>query len=200
MTSILTLFCIYIVASGSLHRSVEAVSLRNSYNPIRAAHHHSNQINKKFMHRSLSSSSPVENIMALSTTSRMASKISETTSRSKDRDICIRILCLHGKGGNGNQFVDSSLRPLRSLVEQRVANQQKYDKLHDCQSSFHWEHLTAPYEILSGDDSGGFSWWTMPPGVRSYNAQEVRLLVCWSNRETCTGCAILTAIFAKNEV
>jgi len=44
----------------------------------------------------------------------------------------------------------------------------------DHQLSFHWEELTAPYEILSGEDAGGYMWWTMPDGVRSYNAQEVR--------------------------
>lgn len=45
------------------------------------------------------------------------------------------------------------------------------DKGMDCNLSFEWESLTAPYAI--GDDKGGgYSWWTMPPGVRSYNAKE----------------------------
>lgn len=86
-----------------------------------------------------------------------------------NRDVSMRILCLHGKGGNGNQFVDSSLMPLRSLVEKRVANLDL-----ECSVSFHWDELTAPYEIIpsgNGEDAG-YSWWTMPPGVRSYNAQE----------------------------
>lgn len=37
--------------------------------------------------------------------------------------------------------------------------------------------ITAPFEIPSGkntnDDNKGFSWWNMPPGVRSFNAKEV---------------------------
>jgi len=61
-------------------------------------------------------------------------------------------------------------------VEKRVANGEEC-----CNNvSFQWEALTAPYEIVppgdngkrQGDDTRGFSWWTMPPGVRSYNAKE----------------------------
>jgi len=42
--------------------------------------------------------------------------------------------------------------------------------------SFHWTAITAPYQISpptnKEDDDGGYAWWTMPPGVRSYNAKE----------------------------
>lgn len=87
-----------------------------------------------------------------------------------DEGVSVRILCLHGKGGNGKQFIESSLMPLRSLVEQKVATLDL-----ECSVSFHWDELTAPYEISPPGDGGnaGYSWWTMPPGVRSYNAQEV---------------------------
>ena len=86
-------------------------------------------------------------------------------------NIDIRILCLHGKGGNGQQFVDSSLLPLRALLEKKRSMVDNQCNDNDGGFSFHWESLTAPYEL---DDGGGYSWWTMPPGVRSYNAQEVR--------------------------
>lgn len=87
----------------------------------------------------------------------------------------IRILCLHGKGGNGDYFMNNSLLPLRSLVEKRASmtdDQECADGVEDKPKdfSFEWEHLTAPYEI---DGTRGYSWWTMPPGVRSYNALEV---------------------------
>jgi len=85
---------------------------------------------------------------------------------SDDDDFCIRILCLHGKGGNGEQFVNSSLMPLRSLVEKRLADQT--DEGIENNLSIQWESLTAPYD-MGGE---GYSWWTMPPGVRSYNAKE----------------------------
>ena len=103
-----------------------------------------------------------------------------TSNDSSNNDVCIRILCLHGKGGNGHQFINSSLLPLRSLVENRLSSlndnneEEGYSNI-----SFQWDSLTAPYEISPPTDNeekddGGYSWWTMPPGVRSYNANEVR--------------------------
>lgn len=80
----------------------------------------------------------------------------------------VRILCLHGKGGDGGNFANRSLAPLRSLVEKRAAR----DSAECGEVVFRWDELTAPYELVPGDASGGYSWWTMPPGVRSYNAEE----------------------------
>ena len=95
-------------------------------------------------------------------------------------NVCIRILCLHGKGGNGHQFINSSLLPLRSLIEKRLSslNNNEEEGIDSSSISFQWESLTAPYEISPPSeeekDDGGYSWWTMPPGVRSYTANEVR--------------------------
>ena len=86
------------------------------------------------------------------------------------KDVMIRVLCLHGKGENGNSFVDTSLRPLRTLIERRLEskNEARYN------FSFKWREITAPYEITpGGGGKNGYSWWTMPPGVRSFNAEEV---------------------------
>jgi hypothetical protein len=96
----------------------------------------------------------------------------------EDDEVCVRILCLHGKGGNGPKFVNTTLKPLRSLVEPRAAAITNNPAKKNCSQrvSFQWGELTAPYEILSGEDAGGYMWWTMPNGVRSYNAQEVRQL------------------------
>ena len=100
---------------------------------------------------------------------------------SSSNNVCIRILCLHGKGGNGHQFINSSLLPLRSLVEKRLSslnNNNEEEGIDSSSISFQWKSLTAPYEISppseEEEDDGGYSWWTMPPGVRSYNANEVR--------------------------
>ena len=63
--------------------------------------------------------------------------------------IDIRILCLHGKGGNGDQFVNKSLLPLRSMIDKRCK---------DCKDnniSFNWEAITAPYQI---SNDGGYAW------------------------------------------
>jgi hypothetical protein len=84
----------------------------------------------------------------------------------------VRILCLHGKGGNGKRFVSKSLAPLRKLLQNRLEQMNAEHEI-----SFQWDFLTAPFEIPSGkiinEDGKGFSWWSMPPGVRSFNAVEV---------------------------
>ena len=91
-----------------------------------------------------------------------------SASNSNYDEVCIRILCLHGKGGNGDQFVNSSLLPLRSMVEKRLEDQCIDGIEHTF--SFQWEALTAPYEM----SSDGNEWWKLPQGVRSFNAKEVR--------------------------
>ena len=106
------------------------------------------------------------NLRYLQLTSRMV--ISTTSLNSNNNnDIDIRILCLNGKGGNGEQFINKSLQPLRSMIDKRCK---------DNNISFHWEAITAPYQISSPtneeEDDGGYAWWTMPPGVRSYSANE----------------------------
>ena len=88
-------------------------------------------------------------------------------------EVCVQILCLHGKGGEGRKFINHSLMPLRSLLDKRLANPSDGGEV-EFNISVHWECLTAPYELNPDDDSEGYSWWTMPSGVRSYNAQEVR--------------------------
>jgi hypothetical protein len=90
-------------------------------------------------------------------------------------EVCVKILCLHGKGGEGRKFINHSLMPLRSLVDKRLANPSAGEA--EFNISVQWECLTAPYELNPDDDSEGYSWWTMPSGVRSYNAQEVRKMI-----------------------
>ncbi|KAL9189230.1 hypothetical protein ACHAXT_011720 [Thalassiosira profunda] len=60
--------------------------------------------------------------------------------------------------------------PLRALLDQRVSGLCE-DEVQS-KVSFQWEALTAPFELQPGDETAGYSWWTMPPGVRSYNAEE----------------------------
>ena len=79
-----------------------------------------------------------------------------TTDDSRD----FRILCLHGKGGNGEEFL-KRLLPLRTLLN---------DSLVGSNVSIRWEAMTAPYQISETDDA--YAWWTMSPGVRSFNADE----------------------------
>ena len=83
-----------------------------------------------------------------------------------------RILCLHGKGGNGDEFL-KRLSPLRTLLSDRLTSeQQKSDSISNI-ISIKWESLTAPYQISETDDDDAYyAWWTMPPGVRSFNANE----------------------------
>ena len=103
---------------------------------------------------------------------------------SSRKDICIRILCLHGKGGDGKQFLNKSLMPLRSLVDKRLAYDSSKDDV-EHRITIEWDKITAPYALDPDDDSQGYSWWTMPPGMRSYNAEEVREIMIRSNT-TCS--------------
>mmetsp|Transcript_58621 Transcript_58621/g.117740 ORF Transcript_58621/g.117740 Transcript_58621/m.117740 type:complete len:259 (+) Transcript_58621:88-864(+) len=64
-----------------------------------------------------------------------------------------RVLALHGKGGNGVSF-EKRLAPLIALTSE----------------NFEWHFATAPNAVDGGPDS--FAWWTMPPGVRSFEAKE----------------------------
>ena len=105
----------------------------------------------------------------LTSSSRMmATSTSLNSNNSNNGDIDVRILCLHGKGGNGEQFINKSLQPLRSMIDKRCKDNNNI--------SFQWEAITAPYQISPPTnkeaDDGGYAWWTMPPGVRSYNAKE----------------------------
>lgn len=106
-------------------------------------------------------------VLQLTSSSMATSTTSLNSNSSNNGDIDIRILCLHGKGGNGEQFINKSLQPLRSMIDKRCK---------DNNISFHWTAITAPYQISpptnKEDDDGGYAWWTMPPGVRSYNAKE----------------------------
>jgi len=66
-----------------------------------------------------------------------------------------RILALHGKWENGEEF-RQRLGPLQeALGEGREVE---------------WVFLTAPF--AAADGRGGFEWWSLPPGVRSFQAKE----------------------------
>eukprot|EP00984_Skeletonema_dohrnii_P021183 scaffold10511_cov146-Skeletonema_dohrnii-CCMP3373.AAC.1 len=98
-----------------------------------------------------------------------SSAVAATTSTRDDGD-AFRILCLHGKGGNGEEFL-KRLLPLRALLDDRLADEKnKSDDVFARNTFIKWEALTAPYQISGTDDA--YAWWTMSPGVRSFNADE----------------------------
>ena len=74
----------------------------------------------------------------------------------------INILCLHGKGNNGPSFQEA-LRPLEESL--RNCKQTKQQHL-----SFQFEYITAPFPMEAEQQQ--MQWWTLPPGVRSFNAKE----------------------------
>eukprot|EP00978_Attheya_sp_CCMP212_P005223 scaffold11606_cov56-Attheya_sp.AAC.3 len=78
----------------------------------------------------------------------------------------VRILALHGKNGSGESFA-KSLSPLEEALS-KMESAVNY--------KFEFDYLTAPFAldeaIISGSSSGNKAWWTLPPGVRSFNAQE----------------------------
>jgi len=70
----------------------------------------------------------------------------------------LRALMLHGKGGNGPKF-RRQLQPL----------------LHEFQGNIDFVFPTAPYRLdatASEDDAEEYAWWTLPPGVRSFEAKD----------------------------
>ena len=109
---------------------------------------------------------------------RLSSSAVATTKPTDDDDSCneklddnvpfsFRILCLHGKGGNGEEFLERLLS-LRTLLDNRLADEKKRGDVAS-NVSIKWEALTAPYQI---SDTDTYAWWTMSPGVRSFNADE----------------------------
>ena len=61
-----------------------------------------------------------------------------------------KILVLHGKGGSG------------------ASMKLRFQGIENALPEFDFDYATAPYEL----DGGGYQWWTLPPGVRSYQATE----------------------------
>jgi len=75
----------------------------------------------------------------------------------------IRILVLHGKGSNGENF-RQVLYPLEQALQLKVSNM-------NIQITF--DYLTAPYRMSTNKTTlNPMEWWMLPPGVRSFQAKE----------------------------
>lgn len=111
----------------------------------------------------------------------------------------VRILALHGKGGDGASFVESALGPLRSALQRRVDEQclNEKDSIAGGVRFEFSEPLTAPFalELEGGGGVGtnGYSWWTLPPGVRSYNAKK------YEGFESSLS-TVMTSVFSQSDV
>jgi predicted esterase len=115
---------------------------------------------------------PVQAFVASGVGILMQNRLSSSTVDScEGESASFRILCLHGKGGNGEEFLERLL-PLRTLLNDRLVanNGKKRSEVSNNVVSIKWEALTAPYQISVMDDA--YAWWTMSPGVRSFNADE----------------------------
>lgn len=99
----------------------------------------------------------------------------ENNPNSSSANTTINILCLHGKGNNEFTF-QQTLEPFQqSLNNSKEALAQ--------QLSFHFNYITAPFPMEMEDQNKSekideeekakpMQWWTLPPGVRSFNAKE----------------------------
>ena len=90
-----------------------------------------------------------------------AHKISRNMSMSleqTDGDNTIQVLCLHGKGNCGESF-QKILAPLKEHLETATS------------MSYQFDCLSAPFPMQE-EDFTKMQWWTLPPGVRSFNAKE----------------------------
>ena len=70
----------------------------------------------------------------------------------------MKVLALHGSGGTAEEFP----KRLAALQKALTFHSQDGDKL-----KLEITSVQAPFV-----KENGFSWWTMPPGVRSFNAEE----------------------------
>lgn len=103
-------------------------------------------------------------IFSASTSHLSSSDESKDTSTSTNTPTRkINILCLHGKGNNGKSFQEA-LTPLEESLQNHMQRDQQ-------QLSFHFEYITAPFP-MEAEQQQQMQWWTLPPGVRSFNAKE----------------------------
>lgn len=77
----------------------------------------------------------------------------------KSNDDTFSVLCLHGKGNSGDTF-----KKILYTLEVRLKS-----KMNHCKVEF--DYLDAPFQMQE-DNIEKLQWWTMPPGVRSFNALE----------------------------
>ena len=155
--------------------------------PIHSYHHiHSSGSNNKSGTGAFLSSHRLlfrrRNTEAFMSNSKIDGHISPTVC---EREVKIRILCLHGKGNSGKSF-QSLLYPLEEKLR-RIASinsntDNDPDHIPDAQASssrppikfqFEFDYLDAPFQMEQGN-CNKLQWWTLPPGVRSFNAEEYK--------------------------
>ena len=98
------------------------------------------------------------------------------------------VLCLHGKGNNAQSF-QQILKPLEEKISLQLL---QVDEQFRASDVVNFDYITAPFPMEVGDKDNnaststtttattisstasnvGFQWWTLPPGVRSFNAKE----------------------------
>lgn len=93
----------------------------------------------------------------------MANDDDEKPMEVSKEDGIVRILCLHGKGNNGAAF-QSILEPLEKDLNVKLALLPDTRKVE-------FTYLTAPF-TMEGEGDTNMQWWTLPPGVRSFEAME----------------------------
>ena len=85
----------------------------------------------------------------------------------------INVLCLHGKGNNAQSF-QQTLQPFQQSLQKEAA---AIAENNGANISFNFEYISAPFP-MDGENSDNinnehaFQWWTLPAGVRSFNAKE----------------------------
>lgn len=89
----------------------------------------------------------------------LRAEMSTSSANTDDAPARLRILALHGKGGNGPSF-ERSLEPLVATLNDRLP---EYEICFD--------FPMAPYS-LGADESAGWAWWELPAGERSFTASE----------------------------
>ena len=74
----------------------------------------------------------------------------------------INVLCLHGKGNCGSTF-QKMLAPLEESLNSSTSSG----------GTFNFDYLTAPFRMdAEADSDERMQWWTLPPGIRSFNAKK----------------------------
>eukprot|EP00551_Chaetoceros_affinis_P009684 CAMPEP_0203677100 /NCGR_PEP_ID=MMETSP0090-20130426/27038_1 /ASSEMBLY_ACC=CAM_ASM_001088 /TAXON_ID=426623 /ORGANISM="Chaetoceros affinis, Strain CCMP159" /LENGTH=319 /DNA_ID=CAMNT_0050543889 /DNA_START=171 /DNA_END=1130 /DNA_ORIENTATION=+ len=97
----------------------------------------------------------------------------------KQKKTVFNILCLHGKGSSGQDF-QKTLKPFEDALRIQTSSSRSGTGY-----TFNFKYIDAPFpmndESAKTNDNESemktnktYQWWTLPPGVRSFNAKEYK--------------------------
>jgi predicted esterase len=128
--------------------------------------HQSILVNSLQPHQSRLSGNRRNTMLTRTFLSSIASNSGDNDEKSKtvstENETIINVLCLHGKGNNGKSF-QKILAPFEEQLRKKTSPP----------LNFQFDYLDAPFP-MEDNKHDKLQWWTLPPGVRSFNAKEYK--------------------------